>query len=101
MNEKQIEVRLRVKEGTKIYKYIKDNEQRTTIVSKIIIEALENYIDIINGNKNISEDGSLINTPEQLDIKEIKSLMKEVIRVNKRLENFIIDDLLEQRKNKA
>lgn len=94
-------VLLRIKPGTKIYSYIEENSQRNATLSKIVTDALENYIDIVSGNKSVDENGSIINTPEQLDIKEVKQLMKDVQRCQKRIENYIIDKIIEVEKKGA
>lgn len=98
MLKEYYDIRIRIKTGTKIDSYVQENRKKTTVLAKIITDALENYLDILEGSKSVSKDGQILYTPEQLDIKEVKQLMKDVQRVNKRIENYIIDKIIEVEK---
>jgi len=91
--EKVKTVILRVKPGSKIYTYLEEQKNNYSVSSKIVVDALENYIDIIQGKKGVDESGHIYNQHEQLEIQEIKQLMKDVKRVNKRIESYIIDNI--------
>ncbi len=93
--EKVKTIILRVKPGTKIYTYLEEQKNNYSVSSKIVVDALENYIDIIQGKKGVDESGhiQIYNQYEQLEIQEIKQLMKDVKRVNKRIESYIIDNI--------
>ena len=101
MLKEYYDIRIRIKTGTKIDSYVQENRKKTSILAKIITDALENYLDILEGSKSVSKDGQILYTPEQLDIKEVKQLMKDVQRVNKRIENYIIDKIIEVEKKGA
>lgn len=101
MGKEYYDIRIRIKDGTKIDRYIKENKEKSTTLAKLIASAVEGYIDFIEGKNAVDENGNIYDQQEQLDIKEIKELMKDIKRVNRRLESYIFDRIVSAEKKGA
>ena len=85
--EKYKTVILRIKPGTQIYNYLLEQEKNNNpIASKVIMKALNNYIDSLNKKH------------EEIDIQELKQLMKDVKKSSMKIESTLFDLVIKDMK---
>ena len=78
---------LRFKEGTRIYNYLLEQEENNqSVASKVIIKAVNKYLDSLNEKK------------EKIEIQELKELMKDIKKSSMKIESQLFDLVIKDMK---
>ena len=88
---KEKQVLLRVREGSRIWKLLEQNQNRT--YSDVVTSALEDYLDIVEGiktlpNKTVTLQGDTIT------LKKILKFMDEIKQILEPVETYFIKEVV-------